>query len=407
MSKIMQAALDPSCLMCLTPQGWYSPLRPGVVWPGSPRNFATEPATWYDLRRSGLSFDPSHDYEFTFTFTLAAAPLPTGAGRYLMDPGSPVVAIFGAMYGAGGGIFCHCGLFKSSGPGVEEIGGERITLIPDTVGVPLAAGEYSIRMYAVGNSLYAKLDDGDFIYAKSTSRRSDLSILTKAPVTSHNGGVNAIAIRDLTDQSIRWSYPSISERLRLITNTNVQEVNGHWEAANPALPARIDTVLDLRGKVSDYTVIVDFEAADFGGLANQKQELSGQGPAVSSANYNPICSLAYVGNPAGVLWLSQEIGGVRNTLTRVIPILSGRHIAAATVEVNQAANNTTLSVYLDGDIIGVAGTYSGIPTGISSWTNYAINENRTGAFTNHFGKVSAAALFDKALTAEQIAYLSN
>lgn len=239
----MDAALDPSCLLCLTPGGLWSPLRQGVVWAGSPRNFAAEPATWYDLMWSGLSFDPSHDYEFTFTFTLAAASLPTTTDRYLMDYGSPVTAIFGAFYANGGGISCCCGLFKSSLSGQAETAGEAITLIPNTVGVPLAAGAHSIRVYAVGNSLYAKLDDGDFIYAKSTSRRSDLSILTKAPATSHNGGVAAIVIRDLTDQSVRWSYPSLPERLRLVTYTNVRVDRGYFEAANPALGWSIKTAL--------------------------------------------------------------------------------------------------------------------------------------------------------------------
>lgn len=239
----MNAALDPSCLLCLTPGGWCSPLRQGVVWPGNPRNFATEPATWYDLMRSGLSFDPSHDYEFTFTFTLAAAALPGGTGRYLMDYGSPVTAIFGAFYANNGGVSCACGLFKSSLAGQAETAGEAITLIPNTVGVPLAAGEHSIRVYAVGNSLYAKLDGGDFVYATSTSRRSDLSILTKAPVTSHNGGVNAIVIRDLTAQTVRWSYPSPPEQLRLVTYVNVLIMPGYFGAANPALGWSIKTAL--------------------------------------------------------------------------------------------------------------------------------------------------------------------
>lgn len=406
---ITDAAQDPSCLLCLTPDrggSWWSPLRQGVIWPGSPRNFAAEPATWYDLMWSGLSFDPSHDYEFTFTFTLAAAALPTTTDRYLMDYGSPVTAIFGAFYANGGGISCCCGLFKSSLPGQAETAGEAITLIPNTVGVPLAAGAHSIRVYAVGNSLYAKLDDGDFIYAKSTSRRSDLSILTKAPATSHNGGVNAIAIRDLTDQSVRWSYPSYAERLRLITNTNVQEVNGHWEAADPALPARIDTALDLRGRVSSYTVIVDFEAVDFGGLSNQKQELAGQGPALASAGYLPICALTYGGNPGGFLQIAQEIAGARVEMLRNISILTGRHVAVGMVIVNQAANQTTLAIYLDGVLVGTQGVYAGIPTGAATRPNFAVNDNRSGLFTNHFGKVYSCLLFDRALSAAEIAALT-
>ena len=109
----------------------------------------------------------------------------------------------------------------------------------------------------------------------------------------------------------------------------------------------------------------------------------------------------------GVLQISQEIAGARVVMGRNIPILSGRHVVSATVEVNQGANSTTLSIYLDGVRVLTPGVYGGIPTGISSGQNFAIGDNRLGTYPNQLGKIYAAALFNKALTAEQIAYLSN
>lgn len=201
--------------------------------------------------------------------------------------------------------------------------------------------------------------------------------------------------------------PGYPERLGLSTLTNVTNAGTHWGAANPAIAARIDALLDLRGRVSSYTVIVDFEAVDFGGLSSQKQELAGQGPALASGGYLPICALTYGGNSGGFLQIAQEIAGARVAMLRNISILTGRHVAVGMVIVNQAANQTTLAIYLDGVLVGTQGVYAGIPTGAATQPNFAVNDNRSGLFTNRFGKFYAAALFDNALTAGQIAYLGN
>ena len=192
----------------------------------------------------------------------------------------------------------------------------------------------------------------------------------------------------------------------MITSTNIYKAGTHWEALNPASPARINTSLDLRGNVSSYTVIVDFEAANFRWIIESKTGISRSGRKCIVGFLYP-CLLFGIYFKSGGIQISQEIGGARIALAKpTVTLLTGRHTASGVVSVNTNTNTTTLSAYLDGDILGVASTYSGIPTGISSWTNYAINENRNGSFTNHFGKVYSALLFRVALTPEQIKYLS-
>ena len=362
-------------------------------WPSPvPRNFAEEPMTWRDEKTTAPSIGED-DCEFFIRYRLDGYP-----------EGSAISQIF--YHNSQNGSINIA--FAGDGTG----GNYSVIRLTDTDGVVIPLdrvrqlGEHTIRIQRVG--LFVTVEfDGEVVATSSAGTKKIAVYSTTAPVSDFDGVIFETYWKSLTSGRTVWRYPSDAERVRLITKKNVRTDRGAFEAADETRPARVDTALDLRGRVSSYTVIVDFEAASFGGLSSQKQELAGQGPAVSSGNYNPICSLAYVGNPGGILQLSQEINGLRVLMTRNIAILSGRHIAAATVEVNQGANSTTLSVYLDGVRVLTPGVYAGIPIGISSWPNFAVNDNRSGSFTNQFGKIYAAALFNNALTAEQIAYLSN
>ena len=205
-----------------------------------------------------------------------------------------------------------------------------------------------------------------------------------------------------------WSYPSESEKIGLLSQVNTLAGDQCFEAANPAVAARIDSQIDLRGVVSDYTVAVDFEAVDFGGLSSQKQELAGQGPAQTVTNM-AICSLAYIANPSGRIEVSQEVAGSKHVIIAAVgDVLSGRHVAAGRVAIDYTTNKTQLSAFLDGVLIG-GGSFAGLPTGIASSAaiNYAINDNRGGNYTNLFGAFYAAALFNSALTDDNIAYYSR
>lgn len=356
-----------------------------------PRNFAEEPEAWRDEKTTAPAIEED-DCEFFIRYRLDG---------YL--EGSVISEIFyhNSQNGsiniafAGNGTGGNYSVIRLTGAGAFVIPLDRVRQL----------GEHTIRIQRIGQTVTVEFD-GEIV-ATSTGAEKVAVYSTTAPVSDFDGVIFETYWKNLTTGRTVWSYPSEAERVRLITKTNVRTDRGAFEAADETQPARVDTALDLRGKVSSYTVVVDFDAANFGGLNSQKQELAGQGPSISSGNYNPICSLAYGGFPGGVLQLSQEINGLRVPMTRNIPILSGRHVAAATVEVNPAANNTTLSVYLDGVRVLTPGVYAGIPTGISTWTNFAINDNRSGAMTNQFGKIHSCLLFDRALSAEEIALYSK
>jgi len=382
MSKIMQAALDPSCLLCYTPQGWYSPLRQGVVWPGPPRNFATEPAIWYDFYSAVAGF--SGDWRFKFDFS-ATANTTVGSvwhvpgyvnafNIYCVNSNNYVITLCKDGNSANNVSFVFRPL-DHGGYGKHEITGIKVG---DTVTV-----------YANGVPLGSSQGFGIFY-------------LSTRPESNIDSTFYKISFTDLNTGKLIWSYPSISERLRLITGTNILSTSTHWEAANTLVAARIDTAIDLRGIVSDYTVLVDFEAADL--LSGSKQELVGQGASVSS--YPSICSLSYLYYSGYYqIVLSHEISGSRQRAAVILQSrLSGRHVVTGRVEVG--INTTTLSVYLDGEFL-YSESYIGIPTGYTDAQNFAIGDNRSGNLSNTFGKIYAAAIFNNALTAEQIAYLSN
>ena len=201
--------------------------------------------------------------------------------------------------------------------------------------------------------------------------------------------------------------------MRLITKTNVRTDRGAFEAADETQPARVDTALDLRRKVSSYTVVVDFEAAEFPETITMEchQELAGQGGALIGSSYPPICSIGYYLASSGSarLQLSQEVAGGRHVVNATLTgRLSGRHICCGVVEVDPASPLTASTLYLDGVRIGNASIYA-VPTG-----NAAVNatcfsiagHSFTGGWASYTGKVYSGLLFDRALSAAEIAALT-
>lgn len=380
MSTLLRARHDPRLLSLITPRrggtehGYF---REGGLWPQSPRNFAAAPATWYDVQ-SWVSTNVSYsdDYEVEISFLSAVVP----AGSILYADNS-FVGLY--AYGDGRVLF-----FDKLGYGYAGI---ALTTTAQ------ANTWYTIKFLSIGGT--GKLFfDGIQVGQKTKSATYwNHSI---APRSSFNGNIGGFRITNITTGKI-WAYPSESERLRLITtNGNVLAGDRYFEAANPAVEARIDSQIDLRGVVSDYTVAVDFEAVEF--ISNGTcQNLAGQGPSV--AGQTPICALGYTRNSVGdyFLQLTHEIAGNRQPLQVSVSPLTGRHVAAGRIALG--ASSTTLSILLDGVQIG-SRTYPGLPTGIaySTYTTYAINDNRNGIYTIFFGKIYAAALFNRSIPDSQI-----
>lgn len=228
MRRIIEAARDPDCLMCLTPDdggAWWSRLEgPGGIFPSTtPRNFAVDPAAWYDARArfAALGLD---DFQFEFVLKKSAPgyvfAVPTGYAKPL-----------GAVITTGGVLYIEGSLSMSGYWYVNSISdfvNKKITILR--------------RSQATSPLVY--VDDAPVQVWRSGIVEPPIAVtFMTEPATKVDCDPAYFELCNLTAGKIVWSYPSESERLRLITNTNVLNAGTHFEAANPALGWSIKTGL--------------------------------------------------------------------------------------------------------------------------------------------------------------------
>lgn len=359
-------------------------------WPSPvPENFAENAKAFYDCQAVVQeALDPTHDYKFLLDFEITkdsgessvfyagAANFPFGVYVY----SDHTIRVFSNL------------LRATSNPTAEHTG--SIAYSGDT----RLQGRHIIELNIEGDAMRTFLNGSEVAYTSNTVRTGTAAV---GLPNCNSGYVYKIQITDLTDNQVVWSYPSEAERVRLITKTNVRTDRGAFEAANKTQPARVDTALDLRGKVSSYTVVVDFEAIAPDGTPS-KMELAGQGSSVTDSP--SICALAQSG-ATGNIQLSQEINGIRKIIYKAPDNQLGRHVAVGVVDVGNSS--TRLAVYYDGDLLA-EDTINGLPTGTCDprAVNWAIFDNRNGFNNMRYGKIYSALLFDRALSAAEIAALT-
>ena len=351
-------------------------------WPSPvPRNFAEEPEAWTDATTAanGLGED-----NWAFEIKLNLKSQITGA-------------VFNNL--AGSPLKLYDDLVSS---------GEASFFLRNYVDTAAWTGRHSIRLeVADGNaSLYL---DSEFKAAKATGLTSVQ--FEQASTTSADVEIEAVEFVNLTTGRTVWSYPSEAERVRLITKTNIRTDRGYFEQADTTVNSYVNTALDLRGRVSSYTVFIDFYPAVFPESNNAEchQELAGQGGALIGFGFPPICSVGYYKTVDQTyrLQFAQQSGSLRRTVNVTLAAaLSGRCRIVGVVDVQ--SSSTTLTLYLDGEQIGTS-TYSGIPDGTAASIARCFSVagvKEYGGWINYTGKVYSCLLFDRALSAAEIAALT-
>lgn len=371
-------------------------------WPSPvPENFAENAKAFYDCQAVVQeALDPTHDY----SFLIEADRVSERTENSLFYAGTDKLP-FGVYYHADHTIKFFTNLLRNEG----DPSGTYASLNFYT-GTDWLPGRHAFEARIEGNAITTYVDGVQYATSNKFARTGTAAV---GLPNCNSGYVYKIQITDLTDNQVVWSYPSEAERVRLITKTNVRTDRGAFEAADETQPARVDTALDLRGKVSSYTVVVDFEAAEFPETTTMEchQELAGQGGALIGSGTLPICSIGYYLTSSGSarLQLSQEVAGGRHVVNATLTgRLSGRHICCGVVEVDPASPLTASTLYLDGVRIGNASIYA-VPTG-----NAAVNarcfsiagHSFTGGWPPYTGKVYSGLLFDRALSAAEIAALT-
>lgn len=371
-------------------------------WPSPvPENFAENAKAFYGCQTVVQeALGPTHDY----SFLIEADRVSERTENSLFYAGTDKLP-FGVYYHADHTIKFFTNLLRNEG----DPSGTYANLNFYT-GTDWLLGRHAFEARIEGNAITTYVDGVQCATSNKFARTGTVAV---GLPNCNSGYVYRIQITDLTDNQVVWSYPSEAERVRLITKTNVRTDRGAFEAADETQPARVDTALDLRRKVSSYTVVVDFEAAEFPETITMEchQELAGQGGALIGSSYPPICSIGYYLASSGSarLQLSQEVAGGRHVVNATLTgRLSGRHICCGVVEVDPASPLTASTLYLDGVRIGNASIYA-VPTG-----NAAVNatcfsiagHSFTGGWASYTGKVYSGLLFDRALSAAEIAALT-
>ena len=366
-------------------------------WPSPvPRNFAEEPMTWRDEKTTAPSIGED-DCEFFIRYRLDGYPEGSAISQIFYhnsQNGSINIAF------AGDGTGGNYSVIRLTNVGAFVIPLDRVRQL----------GEHTIRIQRVG--LFVTVEfDGEVVATSSAGTKKIAVYSTTAPVSDFDGVIFETYWKSLTTGRTVWSYPSDAERVRLITKTNVRTDRGAFEAADETQPARIDTALDLRGKISDYTLFVEFDAA---ALENEsvnycKQELAGQGaskgsiPSPLAVNYNKqlnVDTLEYR------LEVSVDIAGARHLSEAILPgHLAGRNSVVAVVE--PMDDKTRLSIYHCGVLLK-SEIVDGIPKmdGYACPDSFALMDNRNGLWSNYYGKIHSCLLFDRALSAAEIAALT-
>lgn len=366
-------------------------------WPSPvPRNFAEEPEAWRDEETTAPAIGED-DCEFFIRYRLDGYPEGSAISQIFYhnsQNGSINIAF------AGDGTGGNYSVIRLTDVGAFMIPLDRIRQL----------GEHTIRIQRVG--LFVTVEfDGEVVATSSAGTKKIAVYSTTAPVSDFDGVIFETYWKSLTSGRTVWSYPSEAERVRLITKTNVRTNRGAFEAADETRPARVDTALDLRGKISDYTLFVEFDAA---ALENEsvdycKQELAGQGaskgsiPSPLAVNYNKqlnVDTLEYR------LEVSVDIAGARHLSKAILPgHLAGRNSVVAVVELMD--DKTRLSIYHCGVLLK-SEIVDGIPKmdGYACPDSFALMDNRNGLWSNYYGKIHSCLLFDRALSAAEIAALT-
>lgn len=197
-------------------------------WPSPvPRNFAEEPATWYDLGLASSTIGMD-DWELSGELFIGSLT----AGKALIY--RSVEPRFGLYVNSSSQI----SFINYSTTGSNE----RIYYYNN----PLIGEWFRFKMQRVGGWLRWFIND---IEVKSLDKTGLYIQMDNAfPLyINENCNLRNFYFKNLTTGRTVWRYPSEAERVRLITKMNVRTDRGGFETADVAVISRVATQLDLRG----------------------------------------------------------------------------------------------------------------------------------------------------------------
>ena len=339
-------------------------------WPSPvPRNFAEEPEAWTDAitAANGLGED-----NWAFEIKLNLKSQITGA-------------VFNNL--AGSPLKLYDDLVSS---------GEASFFLRNYVDTAAWTGRHSIRLEVAGGNASLYLDS-EFKAAKATGLTSVQ--FEQASTTSADVEIEAVEFVNLTTGRTVWRYPSDAERVRLITKTNVRTDRGAFEAADETERWKVSTPLRW-GNLNAAIIIVQATIDDcpcsvfsFGMPANP--------------NYSVILLRRSAENQlyASLLGTRTDGSSVYRTITVDFSPDAGRQYCFALVF---DIDGDFMNLYVDGSLLSSIALRPLVAIAVDGQTlpGFAFGTASTSDAVNSGAAVSFALVFDRALSAAEIAALT-
>lgn len=375
-------------------------------WPSPvPRNFAEEPMTWYDAK---TWFDGAPAEKMIFDFEFEQLSIPTTNRTQL--------------FGINGiGPFSCEWVIASDARFVFRIYFYDL-YDTSTIGDPYLQIIFNSSTVTGKHAVHAEAADGIFSVTMDETDVSDTRIGNR--VNNSFAGVHRTTA-DCTIQRLsifvenytKFNYPSEAERVRLLTKTNVRTDRGVFEAAYDTQVAGIATPLDFRGNTTSKTFIA-------------RAFCPAHDPASEKLYIHPFFGQGQITGKATdwtfqfALWEECRSGKT----SQLVPAISdGTNISGAhTTGIDRYLNqwhtyamvvdyrdgNCYFRVFVDGTLLterGISRTpvWNTPAATTTQETTVGIRRDPNMSFyAGSLTRVSAAMIFDRALSAAEIAALT-
>ena len=385
--EIVWQAAHSNLYTMLPPPPWPSPV---------PRNFAEEPATWYDFQARAIAVSP-----INYTMTLRVL-IPDTDGYIWSASGAS--AVFTARRSGQNVIV-------SMQPGTANYGQTTIN--------DVASGEHTLVWSKSGTTATIYLD-GELV-VNFAGVAGDTQWASRVVPETNVGTILYAELKDDAANEIVWRYPSEAERVRLITKTNVRTDRGGFETVDASVISRIATQLDLRGAYAEKTFIADcwFPATTNNGtlhyfpVITQGDGLSGSGSSlVVNLSVQADYRASAVSRRLQLTWADAS-GSIHTTNVGVTDAFFGkRHRIVGVIRPGASSAQYTNELYIDGELVGRgSGSVSSFVFGKAAAASIApgnlhlIERDYTG-FLSQSSLLYGALIFDRALSAAEIAALT-
>ena len=371
-------------------------------WPSPvPRNFAEEPATWYDL---GLASSTIGMDDWEIGGELYANSLTAGKS-IIYRSSDPRFGLY--VTSSSQIIFVNYSATGSS---------ERIYYYDNP-----PTGEWlSFKMQRAGGWLRWLINDIDVNSVEKTGLYVEMNN-TSPFFVNEDCNLRNCYFKNLTTGRTVWSYPSEAERVRLITKTNVRTDHGSFETADVSVISRVATQLDLRGAYAEKTFIADcwFPATSNNGTLNyfpvitQGDGLSGSGSSlVVNFSVQADYRASAVSRRLQLTWADAS-GSIHTTNGVVTDAFFGkRHQIVGVIRPGASSTQYANELYIDGELVGRgSGSVSSFVFGnaaaasIAPGSLHVIGRDYTG-FLSQSSLLYRALIFDRALSVAEIAALT-